>query len=44
LLIGDSAEADGGAAALGCAVEIIPALPTSDRPDALLAALARHGL
>jgi HAD superfamily hydrolase (TIGR01509 family) len=44
LMIGDSAEADGGAAALGCAVEIIPALPTSDRPDALLAALARHGL
>ncbi|HEX5406036.1 MAG TPA: HAD-IA family hydrolase [Pseudonocardiaceae bacterium] len=44
LMIGDSAEADGGAAALGCAVEIIPALPTTGRPDALLAALARHGL
>ena len=44
LMIGDSAEADGGAAALGCAVEIIPALPTNERPDALLTALARHGL
>jgi len=44
LMIGDSQEADGGAAALGCAVEIIPALPTDERPDALLTALARHGL
>lgn len=44
LMIGDSQEADGGAAALGCAVEIIPALPTTERPDALLTALARHGL
>lgn len=44
LMIGDSAEADGGAAAIGCAVEIVPALATSRRPDALLAALAKHGL
>lgn len=44
LMIGDSKEADGGAAAIGCAVEIVPALPTSERADALLAALARHGL
>jgi HAD superfamily hydrolase (TIGR01509 family) len=44
LMIGDSAEADGGAAVLGCTVEIIPALPTVDRPDALLTALAKHGL
>lgn len=44
LMIGDSAEADGGAAALGIQVEIVPALPTAERPDALLAALARHGL
>jgi HAD superfamily hydrolase (TIGR01509 family) len=44
LMIGDSAEADGGAAALGCAVEIIPALPTAERADALLTALASHGL
>jgi HAD superfamily hydrolase (TIGR01509 family) len=44
LMIGDSAEADGGAAALGIAVEIVPALPTAERPDALLTALAKHGL
>lgn len=44
LMIGDSAEADGGAAALGSAVEIVPPLPITERPDALLAALAAHGL
>ncbi|HEX5116460.1 MAG TPA: HAD family hydrolase [Pseudonocardiaceae bacterium] len=44
LMIGDSAQADGGAAAVGCAVEIVPAIPTWERPDALLAALAKHGL
>jgi HAD superfamily hydrolase (TIGR01509 family) len=44
LMIGDSREADGGAAALGCQVEIVPPVPTTQRPDALLAALARHGL
>lgn len=44
LMIGDSAEADGGAAAIGCAVAIVPALPTADRPDALLTALTEHGL
>ena len=44
LMIGDSMEADGGAAALGCQVEIVEPLPTAERPDALLAALARHGL
>ncbi len=44
LMIGDSREADGGAAALGCQVEIVAPLPTQERPDALLAALARHGL
>jgi HAD superfamily hydrolase (TIGR01509 family) len=44
LMIGDSAEADGGAAALGCQVEIVESLPATERPDALLAALARHGL
>jgi HAD superfamily hydrolase (TIGR01509 family) len=44
LMVGDSAEADGGAAAIGCAVEIVPPLGTEERPDALLAALARHGL
>jgi HAD superfamily hydrolase (TIGR01509 family) len=44
LMIGDSADHDGGAAALGCAVEIVPPIPTGQRPDALLAALAKHGL
>jgi HAD superfamily hydrolase (TIGR01509 family) len=44
LMIGDSEEADGGAAALGCQVEIVPPLPTAQRPDALLQALANHGL
>lgn len=44
LMIGDSREADGGAVALGCAFEVVEALPTSQRPDALLTALARHGV
>src|SRR5262249_50642045 len=44
LLIGDGAEADGGAAALGIQVEIVPGLPTAERADALLTALAKHGL
>ncbi len=44
LMIGDSIEADGGAAALGCAVEIVTGLPTTQRPHALLDALAKHGL
>lgn len=44
LMVGDSAQADGGAAAAGCATEIVPPLPTEQRPDALRAALAAHGL
>jgi HAD superfamily hydrolase (TIGR01509 family) len=44
LMIGDSADHDGGAAALGCAVALVPPVPTAQRPDALLAALAEHGL
>ncbi|HKN99030.1 MAG TPA: HAD family hydrolase [Pseudonocardiaceae bacterium] len=44
LMIGDSVAADGGAATLGCAVEIVPPIPTGERPDALLSALAKHGL
>jgi HAD superfamily hydrolase (TIGR01509 family) len=44
LMIGDSVEADGGAAALGCQVEFVEASPTAERPDSLLTALARHGL
>lgn len=44
LMIGDSVEADGGAATIGCPVRIVTALPTADRPHALLDALAEHGL
>jgi HAD superfamily hydrolase (TIGR01509 family) len=44
LMIGDNAEADGGAAAVGAAVAIVPPNPTTERPDALLTALAEHGL
>ncbi|MFI9409086.1 HAD family hydrolase [Nocardia gamkensis] len=44
LMIGDSAEADGGAEALGSRFALVEALPTGERPDALLAALRRHGL
>lgn len=42
LMVGDSPEADGGAAAIGCAVEIVDPLPTADRPDALLRVLRKH--
>ncbi|WP_367133079.1 HAD family hydrolase [Saccharothrix sp. HUAS TT1] len=42
LMIGDSPEADGGAAAIGCAVEIVEPLPTHRRPDALLQVLRKH--
>lgn len=44
LMIGDSREADGGAAAIGAAVEIVEALDPADRPDALLRAVATHGV
>jgi HAD superfamily hydrolase (TIGR01493 family) len=42
LMIGDSPEADGGAAAIGCQVEIVDPLPTGSRPDALLQVLRKH--
>jgi len=44
LMVGDSEEADGGAAALGCSVAIVDPLPTADRPDALLSALSAYGI
>lgn len=44
LMIGDSAAADGGAAHLGCVVEIVEDAPTALRPRALLDALAAHGI
>ncbi|GAA3892358.1 HAD family hydrolase [Saccharothrix violaceirubra] len=42
LMVGDSEEADGGARAIGCAVEIVDPLATAQRPDALLAVLRKH--
>ncbi|MBW4718874.1 HAD family hydrolase [Saccharothrix obliqua] len=42
LMVGDSAEADGGAAAVGCRVAIVPPLETAERPDALLRVLREH--
>lgn len=44
LMVGDSAEADGGATALGCAFALVEPLPTVQRPDALLSALREHGV
>jgi HAD superfamily hydrolase (TIGR01509 family) len=44
LMIGDSEEADGGAAALGSSVAIVDPLPAGQRPDALVTALRRHGV
>jgi HAD superfamily hydrolase (TIGR01493 family) len=44
LMVGDSEEADGGAAAVGSAVAIVPPLETADRPGALVAVLQKHGL
>jgi FMN phosphatase YigB (HAD superfamily) len=43
-MVGDSDEADGGARALGCAFALVDPLPTSQRPDALIDALAPFGL
>lgn len=34
-MVGDSRQADGGAAALGCPVHLVDHLPAADRPDAL---------
>ncbi|MFF7400750.1 HAD family hydrolase [Streptomyces murinus] len=39
LMVGDSREADGGAAALGCRVHFVDHLPAADRPNALLPVL-----
>ncbi|UGT56457.1 HAD family hydrolase [Nocardia asteroides] len=44
LMIGDSAEADGGATLLGAHFALVDPLPTADRPRALLDALAAHGI
>ncbi|OIJ93800.1 hydrolase [Streptomyces sp. MUSC 14] len=39
VMVGDSKEADGGAAALGCRVHFVDHLPVAERPDALLPVL-----
>ncbi|MDQ3403914.1 MAG: HAD-IA family hydrolase [Actinomycetota bacterium] len=44
LMIGDSAEADGAAAAVGCRFERVEPQATANRPDALVSALRAHGL
>ncbi|MGS2805079.1 HAD family hydrolase [Nocardia sp. MW-W600-9] len=44
LMIGDSAEADGGAAALGARFALVEPLPTTDRPRALIEAVSAHGI
>jgi HAD superfamily hydrolase (TIGR01509 family) len=44
LMVGDSEEADGGAAEIGARVAIVDPLPTSQRPDALLSAVLDHDL
>ncbi|WP_019814718.1 HAD family hydrolase [Saccharomonospora saliphila] len=43
LMVGDSAEADGGARTLGCAFALVEPLPTARRRDGLLSALREHG-
>lgn len=44
LMIGDSEEADGGAATVGARVAIVEPLPVAERPRALLDVLAGHGV
>ncbi|MFI6051838.1 HAD family hydrolase [Streptomyces violascens] len=43
LMVGDDRRADGGAAALGCAVHFVDHLPVDERPEALLPVLALAG-
>lgn len=43
LMVGDDAEADGGAAAVGCAVHLVEHLPVEARPNGLLPVLDRVG-
>ena len=42
LMVGDSAEADGAATRIGCRFERVEPQATTDRPDALLAAVRKH--
>jgi putative hydrolase of the HAD superfamily len=43
LMVGDDRRADGGAAALGCAVHFVDPLPADERPDALRPVLGLLG-
>jgi HAD superfamily hydrolase (TIGR01509 family) len=44
VMVGDSDEADGGARALGCGFILVDPLPTAERRDGLLNALADYGV
>lgn len=44
LMVGDSEEADGGAAAIGCRFVLVDPLPTEQRPDGLISALGSAGV
>ncbi|MFX0576508.1 HAD family hydrolase [Nocardia nepalensis] len=44
LMVGDSAEADGGAVAAGCGFALVDPLPTADRAEGLLDVLRRYEL
>jgi HAD superfamily hydrolase (TIGR01509 family) len=44
VMVGDSEEADGGAAALGCGFVLVDPLPTQERPDGLLRGLREFGI
>jgi len=44
LMIGDSVEADGAAAEIGCAFRLVEPLPTTERPDGLWGALKDAGV
>ncbi|WP_019202397.1 HAD family hydrolase [Tsukamurella sp. 1534] len=43
LMVGDSAEADGGATAIGCGFAQVEPLPVDERPDGLVAAVREAG-
>lgn len=44
LMVGDSAENDGAASALGCGFALVDPLPIAERPTGLVEALREHGL
>ncbi len=44
VMVGDSDEADGGARAVGCRFILVDPVPTSQRTDGLISALAEYGV